>query len=149
MTDIIIAHSDEDICSWRDALKCTGEALYKKGFVKDTFVEGCTKREEMFPTGLPSEEPVAIPHADAEYVLKEAICFLVLENPITFRRMDNPEENISTRLVVNMAISAGGSQVKMLMKLMDILKSKDDVLKIINEYNDDQILEFANKRING
>lgn len=148
MTEIIITRGDENICSWKDALKCTGEALYEKSFVKDTFVDGCIKREEMFPTGLPCEEPVAIPHADAEYVLKDAICFLILKKPIAFRRMDNTEENISTRLVVNMAISASGSQVEMLMKLMNILKSKNDVLKIINEYNDEQILEFANKRIN-
>ena len=148
MTDIFVAHSTTNqICSWEEALLCTGEELYRRGYVKESFPQACIKREQMFPTGLPSEEPVAIPHADAEHVKKDALCFLRLDEPVTFRRMDDPEQNIETKLIVNMAIGSDGGQVEMLRKLVNILKSKEDIVYLEN-CSDEELLEFANKNIN-
>ena len=149
MTVIIVAHSAENkISDWKDALLCTGNELFKKGYVKESFPEACIKREQMFPTGLPSEEPVAIPHADAEHVIKDALCFLRLDEPVSFRRMDDPEQNIETKLIINMAISSDGGQVEMLRKLVNVLKSKEEIVYLEN-CSDEELLEFANKNING
>ena len=149
MTDIFVAHSTTNrICSWEEALLCTGEELHRRGYVKESFSQACIKREQMFPTGLPSEEPVAIPHADAEHVIKDALCFLRLDEPVSFRRMDDPDQSVEAKLIINMAISSDGGQVEMLRKLVNILKSKEDIVYLEN-CSDEELLEFANKNING
>ena len=46
-------------------------------------MKACIEREKEYPTGLPSEVPVAIPHSKVEGIKDNCVCFLRLKNPVT------------------------------------------------------------------
>lgn len=110
---------------YQEAIKCSGQAMQKKGYVLDSFADACIEREKVFPTGLPTAIPVAIPHTDAEHVRQDCVCFLRLEKPVPFVRMD-VDQNVDCRLVVNIALNEGKKQVTMLSSLIKLLQ--DDTL---------------------
>ena len=59
---------DGEAKTWEEAIHLTAGALLEKGYVKDTFEENCIKREKVFPTGLNTELPIAIPHTESDPV---------------------------------------------------------------------------------
>ena len=67
---------------WSEAIRLTSGELYRNGCVKEEFYEKCCERERDYPTGLTEFCPVAIPHASKDYVLKQAICVLRLQEPV-------------------------------------------------------------------
>ena len=49
-----------------EAIGKMAKELYKKGYVKESYINAILDREKVFPTGLPTEEVgVAIPHTDS------------------------------------------------------------------------------------
>ena len=146
MVEILILDGDDTIKDWRGALHYCGEGLYQKGWVTEDFANACIAREQLFPTGLPSEEAVAIPHSEAKNVIQSSLCFLRLQQPIIFQRMDDPTQAVSTRLVVNMAIGKEASQVKMLQRLIRMLKSKEKVQYFLT-CSPAELLDFVHDRL--
>ena len=57
-----------DAENWEEALRICGKALVNKKYVGQDFIEACVNREKIFPTGLPTVIPVAIPHAASDEV---------------------------------------------------------------------------------
>ena len=57
-----------------EIIQIMAENLVDQGLVKESFVPAILKREDEFPTGLPTEGvSVAIPHTDAEHVRKKTL----------------------------------------------------------------------------
>ncbi|MBC7264440.1 MAG: PTS sugar transporter subunit IIA [Chloroflexi bacterium] len=96
-------------------------SLVKKGYVTDGFVEAVLERECKFPTGLPSAIPVAIPHEDAKYCKRSALAVATLKEPVAFREMGNPENELPVRLVFLFALNDPDMQVTWLQKLSTLL----------------------------
>lgn len=51
---------------WEEAIRLCGQAIADAGYADETFMNACIEREKEYPTGLPSEVPVAIPHSKVE-----------------------------------------------------------------------------------
>lgn len=113
---------DGEAKTWEEAIHLTAGALLEKGYVMDTFEENCVKREKVFPTGLNTELPIAIPHTESEYVLKSAICFLRLKHPVTFVNMESDPETVEANYVLNLAIKEKEKQVPMLAKVIEVFQ---------------------------
>ena len=111
---------DIDASSKEEALLLSANALKEKGYVKDSFYDACIEREKVYPTGVPSVVPVAIPHTDAEHVIEKAICISRLSKPIAFHSMENVESEINVEYIFNLAIKEGKDQMKMLKAIMKI-----------------------------
>ena len=77
---------------WEEAIRLCGQAIADAGYADETFMNACIEREKEYPTGLPSEVPVAIPHSKVEGIKDNCVCFLRLKNPVTFYRMDSDED---------------------------------------------------------
>lgn len=126
--------------NWKEAIMLCGEALSKKGLVDNEFAQSCIEREYEYPTGLPSEIPVAIPHATSNNIKESCICFLRLDEPVEFKRMDDDDETIQTRLLFNLAIKDSGKHIQFLQKLMAFLMNNqaiENCLRLdINEISD-------------
>ncbi len=103
---------------WKEAIQLCGKCMMEHGSVNQDFVNACIEREKEYPTGLPSEIPVAIPHSKAEGIKENTICFLRLKEPVRFLRMDDSEEYCDTRLVFNLAIREADDHLEFLQKLM-------------------------------
>ena len=112
--------------------------LLNKGYVKKTYEEAIHKREEEFPTGLELEGDfnVAIPHAETEHVNKEAIALGILEEPILWESMEDPENILSVHLIFLLAIKDPQMVVPNLKALTDNIFSKPEVVAQIKNSTD-------------
>ena len=94
---------EDEAGSKEEALKLTFRKLYEEGCVKESFYEGCMKREKLFPTGLDTPIPVAIPHTDSVHVISPAVCVLRLREPVAFSLMEDDSKKAFVEFVFNMA----------------------------------------------
>ena len=101
MSELFVIEGEAE--NWQEALRLTADRLQQEGCVKDDFYECCKKREEEYPTGLTENCPVAIPHTTKDHVIKQAICALRLRHPVMFQRMDDPDEQVEVKYVLNLA----------------------------------------------
>ena len=77
-----------------EAIRLVGAMMTREGFVEEAYTEDVFKREQSFPTGLPTEPiAIAIPHADPERVIKSGIGIAVFKQPVKFRIMGSNEED--------------------------------------------------------
>lgn len=129
-----------------EAIGMCGKALYEAGLVKDSFAGKCQEREADFPTGLPTEIPVAIPHCKDEGIVENSICFLKLETPVVFRRMDEDTESIETDMIFNMAIKNPNEHLKALQNLMQFLNNKE-ALEKCRTLPDEELIKYFEKNI--
>lgn len=122
------------------------EILYRKllenGYVKESFLEGIVNRERTFPTGLLlNGNNVAIPHTDAEHVLKPAIAVATLSKPVVFKNMANPQEDVPVNIVFMIALSSAHSQVKLLKQLVELIQSEELLQKILSVKGGEEVIE--------
>lgn len=111
--------------NWEEAITQCGGALKAAGCIGDAFTPACIEREKEFPTGLPSDVPVAIPHSKTEDIFKNAVCLLRLKKPVKFYRMDSDDEYVNTRLVINIAINDNDNHVDFLQHLMSVVTDSE------------------------
>lgn len=103
-----------------EAIELCGAALEGTGYVTGAFARGCIEREVNYPTGICTDIPVALPHCKSDAILKSALCYLRLDAPVRFARMDDDEEFVETRHIFNLAI-APGDHLEFLSKTMQLL----------------------------
>ena len=78
------------------------------------------------PTGLPLDEMnAAIPHADIEHVIKPALAIAILDKPVPFRVMVNPDETVDVTLIFLLALNKPHNQIEMLQKVAMVLQDSD------------------------
>jgi PTS system galactitol-specific IIA component len=133
--------------NWEETIKLCGEELIKKNYVDSSFIDGCIVREKEYPTGLPVEFPVAIPHSNSEGIKKDCLCFLRLDNYVKFYRMDSSEEFIKTRLIFNIAIKGHDNHLEFLQKLIGTIQNKEVMSECLNLPIED-INKLLNQLIN-
>lgn len=130
-----------DAESWEDTIRLCGQALVEKGYVEQSFIDGCLEREKDYPTGLPSPVPVAIPHCKSEGINENSICLLRLNNPVKFYRLDDSEEYIKVALIFNLAIKNPEDHLEYLQKLMAFVMDEDK-MKLMVEAPMEEALEL-------
>ena len=112
-----------------EALTIMSNILLSKGYVKESFPEAILSRERHYPSGLPMEgHKIAIPHTDAEHVIKSVILFARLSQPLEFYSMGDPNEKIQVSLISMFALA----EKKDIGKMLEVL---------INAYSNNDLLE--------
>ncbi|NPV69221.1 MAG: PTS sugar transporter subunit IIA [Firmicutes bacterium] len=105
--------------------------LEQNGAVKPSYRQAVRERERLYPTGLPTREVgVAIPHADAQHVLKPAIALATLVNPVRFACMGNPDTPVDVGVVLMLAVKDAGGQVGILQKLVEVFQAPGFLLEL-------------------
>ena len=105
------------------AITLAYEKLFSEGNVKESFLSACLAREETYPTGLPTDIPVAVPHTDACHVTRAAICGLRPDAPIIFHDMEEPDDTVEAEYVFVMALKEDGDHLEMLKKLIGVAQN--------------------------
>ncbi|AEF16986.1 putative PTS IIA-like nitrogen-regulatory protein PtsN [Thermoanaerobacterium xylanolyticum LX-11] len=133
-----------DVESKEEIFKVLFKKLYDNGFVKESFLDAIIKREKSFPTGLQlNKYNVAIPHTDPEHVNKPAIAVATLLNPVTFKNMANPVEDVKVSIVFMMALNEAHSQVEMLQQMVQLIQNDSVLEKIINAKGGGEIIDIV------
>lgn len=106
-----------------DAVEVLGiiaRALVKKGLVRPSFEAALLDRERSSPTGLPLPgKKVAIPHADPEHVIADAIPLCTLAKPVTFCEMGNPGSELQVEIVAVLALTKAELVQQELVRLVE------------------------------
>jgi len=84
--------------------------LEKTGYVSSEFEEALIEREKEFPTGLPTEPAVAIPHTDGTYVRKDTILCIRNTSKIAFNEMGGDDEDLVYPQIFFMLVLGDGKQ---------------------------------------
>jgi len=129
-----------------EAILLCGDALYKAGLVSEHFGELCVNREREYPTGLPTEIPTAIPHVKDEGITQSSVCFLRLDQPVSFQRMDDETEEVDTDMIFNLAIKDPNEHIKALQNMMSFLNDPDALLKC-KTLSDAELIDYLQKHI--
>ncbi|OJG77465.1 hypothetical protein RV10_GL002439 [Enterococcus pallens] len=112
------------------------------------YPEQVIKREEGFPTGLPTEPiGVAIPHTDAKFVHNNRVTIATLKNPIQMEVMGGMDDTkIDVSIVFLLALGQSNKQLNILQKLMGILP-KAELLERIKQGTKEEIYQIAREEI--
>jgi len=114
-----------------EIIRRLGGLLQKNGYVKDTYIQSVLDREIKFPTGLQTTSlGFAIPHTDAEHVLKTTVAIATLEKPVIFKAMGSPDDEISVSVVMMLAVSDPKQVMDTLVKVISILENEVTIRKL-------------------
>lgn len=126
-----------------DAITQLGVKLQAARCVKESWVQAAIDREETFATGLPTEEiGVAIPHTDIAHVLKQGIAVGVLEEPVEFAEMGNPDSTVLVRIVCALAVPRSELMVKVLQQLVKMFQNPEILRAIVGAGSAAKIVEI-------
>jgi len=115
-----------------ELFKFIGDNFEKAGYVTADFVNGIRKRESLYPTGLVLQDCcVAIPHTDADKVVKSQLQFITLKKPVKFFQMADNTSEIEVNFVVSLALKEAHAQLEMLQKLMGMFADADLMKKLL------------------
>lgn len=113
-----------------EAIRLLNERLVEKGFTEPRYAEAVIEREQVFPTGLPTEPPVAIPHADPDFVLQAAGALGILDAPVLFQEMGNPDQTLPVRLIFLLALARKEDAVGVLRQLTRAFRDGEGLGKL-------------------
>lgn len=114
-----------DVPSAEAAIAELARRLFAAGHVRETFELAARKREKRSPTGLPfAPIAIALPHAEPEHVVSQAIAIASLAKPVRFRQMGSPATLLEVELVVMPALTAKEQAAAGLAALIERLQSE-------------------------
>lgn len=131
-----------------EAITALGSLLHQEGYVRDTFVAAVLERERTFATGLPTPEiQVAIPHADVEHVVRQAIAIGVLDEPVQFGEMGDPDGKVDVRIVCILAVTQSDALVSLLQSLVGMLQNPDTLRRVVEADDAVEIAAIFNNQL--
>ena len=113
--------------SQTQVIRALGERLQAAGFVKASYVDAAVDREKVYPTGLPTPEPIALPHTDVVHCLKPALAVGLLAQPVAFQMMGDPSQTVATRTVFALSVVDPQRQVQILARLIKFCQSAETI----------------------
>lgn len=116
-------------------IEALGSLLIDGGFGKPTLTEAALDREMNYPTGLllgAAGANAAIPHAENVHVKSPAVAVAVLEEPVAFHQMDDPDSEIPVRLVFLLALPNAESQLQALRALGRALQDQELIARLLD-----------------
>lgn len=113
--------------SQAQVIRALGERLQAAGFVKASYVDAAVDREKVYPTGLPTPEPIALPHTDVVHCLKPALAVGLLAQPVAFQMMGDPSQTVATRTVFALSVVDPQRQVQILARLIKFCQSAETI----------------------
>ena len=129
--------------SAEEAIGLLAARLEAAGRVRPSYGPAVLERERTMPTGLPlGAINAAIPHTDREHVLAPAVALAVLEEPVPFASMDDPDERIPVRLVFALALTDKNAQITMLQSIMGLLQDQSVLEGIAAARSPDEVLSL-------
>ncbi|WP_203623664.1 MULTISPECIES: PTS sugar transporter subunit IIA [unclassified Lacticaseibacillus] len=131
-----------------EALTFLSGQLITQGYAKDGYTEAILKREQVYPTGLPSAEPrVAIPHADSKFINQTAIAVATLTEPVTFSDMEDTKKNLDVSIIIMLAIKEPHGQVEMLQSVVGIIQNNVLMKQILSATDRDTLFKLVTSNL--
>lgn len=123
----------EDFTNLDEAFEVMAEKLFKRGLIKENYLESIKEREKNYPTGIDLsvvEEGcpnVAIPHTESEYCNATNVILVKLQNEITVKNMMDSNSELKVKYLFMILNKAGGEQANILASIMDFVTNKNNI----------------------
>ena len=123
----------EDFTNLDQAFEVMADKLFKRGLIKETYLESIKEREKNYPTGIDLsvvEEGfpnVAIPHTESEYCNATKVILVKLQNEITVKNMMDSNSELKVKYLFMILNKAGGEQANILASIMDFVTNKNNI----------------------
>jgi galactitol PTS system EIIA component len=132
----------------KDVIFLLSSLLEKKGAVSANYGEAAFKREQSYPTGLPTKPyNSAFPHAGSEQVHQSALAVAILSDPVIFKSMEDPHIELPASIVVLMAIRKPDEQVKVLRQLVSIFSKPQKLIELKNQIAIGDLVVWVRKEL--
>jgi Phosphoenolpyruvate-dependent sugar phosphotransferase system, EIIA 2. len=129
--------------------RLSGELL-AKGYVKESFLKGLLDREKEYPTGLQlNGYGCALPHTEIEHVHESAIVIATMDNPIIFRNMESPADEVEVSVVFMLALSKPGDKVETLKQLVALIQQESLMKKMMEAETKEELLDILRLSVAG
>lgn len=114
-----------------EAIRDLALVLYQEGVVKESYIQAVLEREKDFSTGLQIEGiGVAIPHTDSDHVLVQGVGIGILKNPVKFKEMGNPDNEVDVSVMIMLAIREPQQQLDFLQALMSLFQDSSKLIEL-------------------
>ncbi len=132
-----------------EAIRIITQTLENDGYVNPQYAYDVWLREQTFPTGLPTQPTgIAIPHADADNVIKSAITIGILKRPVSFSQMGTDgSTTVSVQIIFVLAIKEREKQVDMISQLVRLIQSPELLSSLLQVKNAKEVVELINRSV--
>lgn len=131
---LVVLHAD--VTSPQEALCLAGTLFERYGYADGEYGQAMIRREERYPTGLAGRRfGIAIPHADGEWVRKNAAAVIIPEKPVPFGRMGERGKIAKCGIILPFAVKNSGLQLSVLRSLMRLFTDEDRLEQILMSEN--------------
>jgi len=114
-----------------EVINLLAEKLYDQGYVTSDYGDRTCQREEIHPTGLPTKPfCIAFPHADSDGVIESALAVGILTEPVAFKNMAEPDEDLSVSIVIMLANADPSEQIQTLRSLATLFGQGDKLVEL-------------------
>ena len=134
--------------SAREVIFLLSHLLEKQGAVSSKYGEVVFKREQKYPTGLPTQpNAIALPHTNCEEVYQPALAFARLQEPIIFGSMENHSIDLPVSMVLLIANNKPQDQIRMLRKISKLVKNPQKVIDLFNLDVNHEVAEWLRREL--
>jgi PTS system ascorbate-specific IIA component len=127
---------------WKDAIRKGSEILINKGFVEERYTEAILDNFEKFGSYMVIVPGIVLSHARPEEGVKKfSVSLMTLKDPVEF----GSEMNDPVKLVITLAAIDSEAHMKVIKKLMELLMNAEDLNKLMNSEEVEEIIEIINK----
>ena len=131
-----------------EAIDILAEALHQQGFVSSEYGKQTCLREEIHPTGLPTKPfCIAFPHADCDHVIKSALAVGILKDPVDFKNMGDPSEDLKVQVVFMLANSDPSEQIQTLRNLASLFGQGEKLLELLKQPTSQQTVVWLRNEL--
>lgn len=133
---------DLDFSTADEALKYLARELHQQGLVVEDYADAVLAREKEYPTGLPAKINVAIPHTDSKYVNEPSVAVGILNQPVQFKSMENPDNILDVQIIMMLAIKDPSNQIEFLQSVISLIQDESALEDILSSGDKNKIKEI-------
>lgn len=135
---------DLEAADQTEVFKRMADILFKRGFVKETYLESLKVREESYPTALPIKPyPVAIPHTDISQIIRPFIAPIRLKDAVEWREMANNDEVHQVRFIFMLGFLKSDEHIDLLQILVENFQNEELMERLNNAKTADEYFELV------
>ena len=133
---------NQEATNWEDAIRVSANPLKDLGYVKDSYIQAMIENVRKLGPYIVIAPKVAMPHARPEDgVNKVSMTLTTFKEEIYF----SGKEQHKVKILISLAPKDNQTHIKALACLTKMLSKKENIDKILNSKDKDEVLEVINK----
>lgn len=143
--DVLIA---ENLNTQEEVIAHIAAYLKEKDFVNDQYAAATIERERVFPTGLNTKPiGIAVPHSEAENVLRPAVILCICKNPVEFYTMENNQTKIEAGVIFLLALKGENKHLNYLKNIVNYCKYEENLEALYHVASKDEAQQIFMSKI--